>query len=424
MNPLFKRLLQLAGAGAALSTVGHHISKNSQQGTAYPQASQLNPLDVGTMAQSTPKDLIKVSLPQVEEQQSSPVPTLPPVQPSVQQIVPQGRAIPPVSSAPMSGATLSPYTGSSQYSDDDVVSISNALSGIMNKDNVFNMPTGGSAMEQFMRLQAQRANEKASRTGLYAIDPNAAFSPDQVRQQMNAADDFYDTQLSKLAMAAQNEASQSKSPSGIGSMSALANLPERLQNKIVSDVDAIMKEPAYREYITVANSVRGFDETLRRIKEQGMATATDDQSLVVLFAKALDPDSVVRETEFDVTMDFAGGKIPGILSSISGWIKNDDGTYTLNTGDSRIGFLPENGRESMRQALLDRMEGRRNTLNSFIEVRRKAAERFAGGQDLSEFYEGLVDPLYNVPSQRNVRPTGNLIINPNDASAWEALSNI
>ena len=79
MNPLLKRLLQIAATGAGLSTLQHQAQKGAQS-TALPDASAVNPIDVGNFANSTRRDLINVSLPQIQQPPASSgvVPTLPP----------------------------------------------------------------------------------------------------------------------------------------------------------------------------------------------------------------------------------------------------------------------------------------------------------------------------------------------------------
>lgn len=125
------------------------------------------------------------------------------------QTTPQAYVPPAPTPAPTQPVPTSNFNGKSQYSDEDITNLFNEISGSLNKGNVYNQQLGGSAMDQLSRLQAQKANEKAGRTGLYEIDPNMAFSPDQIRQQRGAADSFYDEQLGKYAGMAQKESTAS-----------------------------------------------------------------------------------------------------------------------------------------------------------------------------------------------------------------------
>jgi len=67
-------------------------------------------------------------------------------------------------------------------------------------NNVYNEPQATESMSsRIQALQSQRANERATNKGLYEIDPNSAFSPDQVRSQRASADSFYDNEMAKIA---------------------------------------------------------------------------------------------------------------------------------------------------------------------------------------------------------------------------------
>ena len=152
--------------------------------------------------------------------------TVAPQETPLPQAAPQSY-VPPT---PTQSAPTSNFNGSSQYSDEDIVNLFNEMSGSLNKGNVYNQQLGGSAIDQLSRLQAQKANEKAGRTGLYEIDPNMAFSPDQIRQQRNAADAFYDEQLGKYAGMAQKESSASSKQT----LGELSTTQASILNNIIS----------------------------------------------------------------------------------------------------------------------------------------------------------------------------------------------
>ena len=343
----------------------------------------------------------------------------------------------PAPIAPQTQTTVSPVTPTapqnaptpSIMSDEEVVNLFNKMRGTLapQGNSVYSQQLGGSALDQLKRLQAQRADEKANRKGLYEVDPNMAFSPDQIRQQLNAADQFYNEQLGGLAVAAENELKSTTSNKGVGSLSSLSELPTALQNYVVKDLTDIESTPWMKEYIQTANSANTFDEALKRIKQTGKATANDDQNLVVLFAKALDPDSVVRESEFDVTMKFGTGVLPPALSSVSRLFnKNANGEYVLNTKGTVSAFLTDATREAMRQSILDRMAGRKTVANNLVKQRQQRAETLAGGTDLSDLYQG-VDYLYNVESNRTMGAPSTdtkIKVNPSDPVSWEMLGQI
>lgn len=206
-------------------------------------------------------------------------------------------------------APTSNFNGSSQYSDEEIVNLFNEISGSLNKGNVYNQQLGGSAIDQLSRLQAQKANEKAGRTGLYEIDPNMAFSPDQIRQQRNAADAFYDEQLGKYAGMAQREnTSSSKTQFG-----ELTSTQASMLNNIITRYE---KSPL----------IQAVDRTpiLSKSIESIYAKPDDaalQMNLAYSYIQALDTyQSAVREGELSNlnTIDSRIGDIQKEIAKITG----------------------------------------------------------------------------------------------------------
>ena len=67
-----------------------------------------------------------------------------------------------------------------------------------------------SYLQQFYQLRRQQADDRMNNTGLYAVDPSAGYSPDQVRQIHDSADQIYNNTLDALAFGAQREIYQMK----------------------------------------------------------------------------------------------------------------------------------------------------------------------------------------------------------------------
>lgn len=215
----------------------------------------------------------------------------------------------PPAPAPTQPAPTSNFNGSSQYSDEEIVNLFNEISGSLNKGNVYNQQLGGSAIDQLSRLQAQKANEKAGRTGLYEIDPNMAFSPDQIRQQRNAADAFYDEQLGKYAGMAQREnTSSSKTQFG-----ELTSTQASMLNNIITRYE---KSPL----------IQAVDRTpiLSKSIESIYAKPDDaalQMNLAYSYIQALDTyQSAVREGELSNlnTIDSRIGDIQKEIAKITG----------------------------------------------------------------------------------------------------------
>jgi len=103
--------------------------------------------------------------------------------------------------------TSTPQTDQSIQSDPKQVSdFANSLYSSLGKGLIYTNPTaGGSAIDQLSALQAQQANDKVNRTGMYAIDKDAGFNPGQVSAQEGSADQFYTEQKGKYGTLAQKE---------------------------------------------------------------------------------------------------------------------------------------------------------------------------------------------------------------------------
>lgn len=202
-------------------------------------------------------------------------------------------------------APTSNFNGSSQYSDEDIVNLFNEMSGSLNKGNVYNQQLGGSAIDQLSRLQAQKANEKAGRTGLYEIDPNMAFSPDQIRQQRGAADAFYDEQLGKYAGMAQRE----NTSSGKTQFGELTSTQASMLNNIISRYE---KSPL----IQAADRTPVLAKAVESIKSDP-SNAAKQLNLSYGYIQALDTyQSAVREGELS-NLNTIDSKIGGIKNYIT-----------------------------------------------------------------------------------------------------------
>lgn len=106
-----------------------------------------------------------------------------------------------------SGQAPQPQPEQKQYfSHEDLANgFNSAVFGTPTKTASNGMPAAMSPTQQYFALRGQQANDRANGTGLYFIDPSKAFSPDQIRQQYNDADQAYGSQLDAIAVDAQNE---------------------------------------------------------------------------------------------------------------------------------------------------------------------------------------------------------------------------
>lgn len=326
--------------------------------------------------------------------------------------------VPPAPDTPP--APTSDFNGSSQYSDEDIVNLFNEMSGSLNRGNVYNQQLGGSAIDQLSRLQAQKANEKAGRTGLYEIDPNMAFSPDQIRQQRGAADAFYDEQLGKYAGMAQKESSSTNK--GFGVDSILSGLSAPTVSLITRVADKFGSEQIVKNFNTVQNSAIQSKGILDRLGKSA-GTGADDLRLIFLFAKAQDPDSVVRETEYDNAQRMISTLPEGVKQQVSRVINiSGDGKGIMPT--QAKGFLTPEARQEVVNALIEQYKGNKVSYDNLKKQYTQRINSFAGadiGDELLIGYEEAFDPgSTGYSSQGSTQPT--MSVNPNDPISWESLN--
>jgi len=327
----------------------------------------------------------------------------------------------PPAPAPTQSAPTSNFNGSSQYSDEEIVNLFNEISGSLNKGNVYNQQLGGSAMDQLSRLQAQKANEKAGRTGLYEIDPNMAFSPDQIRQQRGAADSFYDEQLGKYAGMAQKESSATNK--GFGVDSILAGLSTPTVSLITRVADKFGGEQIVKNFNIVQNSAIQAKKISDRLGD-GNSLGADDLRLVFLFAKAQDPDSVVRETEYDNAQKMISTLPASIRQKVSTVFSVDEKTGKGVYSNQAAGFLTPEGRKEIVNALIEQYQGNKVSYDNLKKQYVQRINSFAGadiGNDLLIGYEEGFDPgSTGYSSQGSTQPT--MSVNPNDPISWDSLN--
>lgn len=293
-------------------------------------------------------------------------------------------------------APTSNFNGNSQYSDEDIVNLFNEMSGSLNKGNVYNQQLGGSAIDQLSRLQAQKANEKAGRTGLYEIDPNMAFSPDQIRQQRGAADSFYDEQLCKYAGMAQKESTAS----GKTQFGELTSTQASMLNNIITRYE---KSPL----IQAVDRTPILSKSIQSIYANP-GDAALQMNLSYAYIQALDTyQSAVREGELS----------------------------NLNTIDSRIGDIQKeitkitSGQIVRPETAIKIADAANELVTTIKSAAKNKAQSYRsnaavfGLEDQWDAYTGGFTPEYdNVTSTTVNTPEGVANVNPNDPISWDSLN--
>lgn len=333
----------------------------------------------------------------------------------------QGTTTAPIQTAP---TYQSNYNGSSQMSDEDVANLSSQINSALNNGGVFGYNAGGSAMQVAKQLQAQRANEKASRTGLYAIDPNMAFSPDQIRQQTKAADDFYNEQIAGYAEQAQNELAKSASTSKYSDDSIFTGLSPNAVSLLTTLRKDFSAEPDVKKFNVIQNSAVQAKQLVDRLtKSKSAGTGADDLRLVFLFAKAQDPDSVVRETEYDNAKKMISTLPEGAKQAVSRVINlTNDGRGIMPT--QARGFLTPEARKEVLNALIEQYNGSQQLYDNVYNNYAQMAENFSGrpgiGKDILVGYDKAFDATGSGYNTTGPKAT----TNQDGEINWENLANL
>lgn len=119
-------------------------------------------------------------------------------------------------------------------------------------------------------------------------------SPSAQERVYNADKSFYDKQLDNFVKNNVNTSSK-----GYGVSSILAGLPTVVGTQVLSYSKDFKSEPVVKSYNSSQRAALDTQRILDNIKTSGKSDAGDDMQLMYLFARAQDPDSVVRESEYN-----------------------------------------------------------------------------------------------------------------------------
>ena len=265
-----------------------------------------------------------------------------------------------------------------------VSDFANSLYSSLGKGLTYTNPTaGGSAIDQLSALQAQQANDKVNRTGMYAIDKNAGFSPQQVSQQEGSADQFYTEQKGKYGSQAQQELAGAKKTDDLTPY-------QKFQATQAISKDTQLRTDSARE---MARQAQLIDQSFNNIVKGG-DRSLNTQAIITAFNKILDPVSVVRESEYDRT---AQGQ--SLIARLQGKVQN--------ISEGGAGVTEETLKEA---ASIGKMylEGARKS----IELQNKRAQDMAAQFGLNPDF---VTSTYQDESEQVDIPD-----NPTPGTVWQA----
>lgn len=207
-----------------------------------------------------------------------------------------------VNSIPKTQNYSEPTTQGKTYSNEEIADAINKFGTQVYGGQV--MPQTGSAADIFA-LQDQLAKDRLSRQGLFSYDKGYALSPDQLSQIDTSAENVGRERLKAAGQAYAGELAKAKNQTSSGYSEKQLDNERALLSMYTS-------QPIVKDYNTVITSKLGVDNILN----SGVGGA-QDLALVYSFMKALDPGSVVRETEY-ATAANSGNIFTGALARFNG----------------------------------------------------------------------------------------------------------
>lgn len=237
-----------------------------------------------------------------------------------------------------------------------------------------------SPYQQYTNIREQMLSERLNGTGAYAIPSGMAYSPDQVRQIYNEADNAYNKKLSEIQSVIQNQAGKK-----FGLDSIFSGMSPTTVNLISGEENNFRQEKGVKDFNIIQNSAIQSKQIIDRLKKTGATgNGADDQRLIYLFAKAQDPDSVVREGEYANASRFLSTIPQGIVSQITRVANIDKNTGKLTIATTPDGFLTPDAREQIVKALDEQYSGSKQTYDNLRREYVRRINSYSGQQGLGE----------------------------------------
>lgn len=177
---------------------------------------------------------------------------------------------------------------------------------------------------------------------------------------------------------------------GQGSQGVLATLPTSIQGKVISIATGFGDKPNIKKYIEAVDSVNivnGIDPKSKN--------PADHQQVVYAFAKALDPDSAVKEGEYNTIRKYA-------QSTLSRY--NKEITNAING----TGFLSEDAIKNIQTTMKNTLDSRKSVYMNSLNNTKKVINNIAGADVadsiMMDYTEGIDSQYTGNTSQANVTP--------------------
>lgn len=170
------------------------------------------------------------------------------------------------------------------------------------------------------------------------------------------------------------------------SQGALSKLPTSIQGKVINIATSFGDKPNVRKYIEAVDSVNivnGIDPKSKN--------PADHQQIVYAFAKALDPDSAVKEGEYDTIRKYA-------QSTISRYGKE------ITNAINGTGFLSENAIKDIQTTMKNTLESRKSVYNNSLKETKRVINNLARADVADDI---MIDYTGGINSKQSTSETPN-----------------
>lgn len=254
---------------------------------------------------------------------------------------------------------------------------------------------------QFFQLQMEDANRKYElKTNL--VNRVYQFSDAKEQRQLalikDQADKDYQTQRDTIAFKRDKEIASLKAKSAGGGV--LSSLPVSIQGKVISAANNFGSSDIVKKFNSVVDSINVVNGI-----SSGSTNPADHQAIVYAFAKALDPDSAVREGEYATIKKYAQSAANRYGKEISNAI---NGT----------GFLSAGAIKNIQTTMNNLYTSRKPQYDNAYSERARTLNNIAGADVADEL---LTDYSKNVsqPQVNEQEDIYNSVVSPTaESSSW------
>ena len=158
------------------------------------------------------------------------------------------------------------------------------------------------------------------------------------------------------------------------STTSATSLPPKIASRVDSYVKDFEAEPVVKQYNTVRSQVGAFKNYMAD------KSGANDQAMVYAFAKIMDPDSVVREGEYETVKKYS-------QSLLSKW------KWEINNAATGDGFLSQGAKDAMLKTIENgKLKALENEYSNFKNERVRQINQITGknnGNDFLVSYENV-----------------------------------